>query len=180
MKLAGYALIVVSFLTAAYTAVVQPLAVDWQRFGVLLAVGVVGVVLVRVAMRGAAHHEVVVSANISAIGASLGRLAAAAERLDQAKGDIDVYDLRHRIDADFADDLGAFAEARESIAVSHGLDAYAAVMNPFAAGERYLARVWSASTDGYVDEAHEYVTRAREQFAEALATFRGLGKPAGS
>jgi membrane protein implicated in regulation of membrane protease activity len=179
MKLAGYALIVVAFLAAAYVAVAQPLLVDWQSFGALLAAGVVGVVLVRLAVRREAHHEEVLSANISAIEASLGHLATAAERLDEAKGGVDVYDLRHRIDADFADDLGAFVAARESIAVSFGLEAYAAVMNPFAAGERYLARVWSASTDGYIDEAHEYLTRAREQFAEALATFRGLGKPAG-
>lgn len=47
-------------------------------------------------------------------------------------------------------------------------------MNPFAAGERYLNRVWSTSTDGYIDEAHIYVTKAREQFESALEVFQGL------
>ena len=37
----------------------------------------------------------------------------------------------------------------------------------FAAAERYLNRVWSASTDGYIDEAHTYLGRSREQFDEA-------------
>jgi hypothetical protein len=58
-------------------------------------------------------------------------------------------------------------EARKSIAHRFGLQAYADVMNPFAAGERYINRVWSASTDGYIDEAHTYLDMAREQFDEA-------------
>ena len=68
----------------------------------------------------------------------------------------------------FTDDLNTFIEARESIAHSHGLAAYAEVMNCFAAGERYLNRVWSASADGYVDEINDYLDRAREQFAAGL------------
>jgi hypothetical protein len=64
------------------------------------------------------------------------------------------------------------------VAHRFGLQAYAEVMNPFAAGERYLNRVWSTSTDGYVDEAHRYIDMAREQFESALAEFRAL-HPAG-
>jgi hypothetical protein len=37
-------------------------------------------------------------------------------------------------------------------------------MNEFAAGERYLNRVWSASVDCYIDDVHEYLGRAKEQF----------------
>jgi hypothetical protein len=47
-------------------------------------------------------------------------------------------------------------------------------MNPFSAGERYLNRVWSTSTDGYIDEAHEYLGRSHEQFEDALAVVRRL------
>jgi hypothetical protein len=47
-------------------------------------------------------------------------------------------------------------------------------MNSFAAGERNLNRVWSASTDGYIDEAHDYIALAREQMVEALEKFRAL------
>ena len=42
-------------------------------------------------------------------------------------------------------------------------------MSDFAAGERYLNRVWSASADGYADEAMDYIDRARQQFEEARA-----------
>ena len=51
---------------------------------------------------------------------------------------------------------------------------YARVMNPFSAGERYLNRVWSASTDGYIDDAHRHMAKARDQFTEALDAYREL------
>jgi hypothetical protein len=105
---------------------------------------------------------------------SLESIVTKVRRLDDGKTEIDVYDLRHRIDEEFPDDLDAFVQARQSIAHSYGLQAYADVMNPFAAGERYLNRVWSASADGYIDEAHAYATKAREQFESTLEVYRGL------
>ncbi len=47
-------------------------------------------------------------------------------------------------------------------------------MGAFAAGERYINRVWSASTDGYVDEVRNYLDRATQQFREARALFAEL------
>jgi len=70
--------------------------------------------------------------------------------------------------------LNTFVEARESIAHTHSLNAYADVMSSFAAGERYLNRVWSASTDGYIDEVNAYLDKAQEQFVESLAKIRNL------
>jgi hypothetical protein len=87
---------------------------------------------------------------------------------------MDPYDVRFWLDTAFADDLARFVDARESIAHVHGLQAYADVMNAFAAGERYLNRVWSASADGYVDEVTAYVQKASEQFDGALAEVRAL------
>jgi hypothetical protein len=75
--------------------------------------------------------------------------------------------LSECIGREFPRDLDAFVQARESVAHRFGLQAYAEVMNPFAAGERYLNRVWSAAADGYLDEALEYIGRAREQFHTA-------------
>lgn len=174
MRIAGYVLIVFGFLAAAYVTVVEPLEVAWGPFFALLAVGAVGVALVRFALHKSARHEELLIANMAALESSLARLAAGVEGLERRKADTDVYDLRHQIDADLREDLATFADARESIAVSYGLPAYAEVMNHFAAGERYLARVWSASTDGYIDEAHDYLERARDELSQALQTFRGL------
>jgi hypothetical protein len=47
-------------------------------------------------------------------------------------------------------------------------------MSCFAAGERYLNRVWSASADGYVDEVNAYLDKAQAQFAESLDKVRRL------
>jgi hypothetical protein len=46
-----------------------------------------------------------------------------------------------------------------------GLQAYADIMSSFAAGERYINRVWSASADGYDVEAAKYLDKAAQQFA---------------
>ena len=48
------------------------------------------------------------------------------------------------------------------------LIAYGEVMTDFAAAERYLNRVWSASADGYIDEVNEYLEKASNQFAACL------------
>jgi hypothetical protein len=40
-------------------------------------------------------------------------------------------------------------------------------MSQFAAGERYINRVWSASADGYDAEARNYLERAASQFRDA-------------
>jgi len=71
-----------------------------------------------------------------------------------------------------------FVDARESIAHRYGLAAYGDVMTRFAAGERYLNRVWSASADGYIDEVNEYLEKAKDQFTDSLDLIRRLrGNP---
>jgi hypothetical protein len=47
-------------------------------------------------------------------------------------------------------------------------------MSAFAAGERYINRVWFASIDGYVDKVRGYLDRATQQFREARALFAEL------
>jgi len=139
-----------------------------------IGVGVVGVIIARVGTRRSARDAGRLTTDIRAIEEHLERITAEADRLEAEKAGIDVYDLRHRIDERFREELEAFVQARESIAHSFGLQAYAEVMTHFAAGERSLNRVWSASTDGYIDEAHEYIRRAREHFREALERFRAV------
>ena len=75
---------------------------------------------------------------------------------------------------DYQTELAKFVDARKSIIPSCGLDTYADVMNSFAAGERYLNRVWSASVDGYIDEAQTYLSHSREQFEQAAEKLSGI------
>lgn len=174
MKYFGYLLIVVGFLWGAYLTVEQPEGVNTARYLVALAIGVAGVITARTAVRAEARDVTRLTTNIATIEASLAAIANDAEQLDEQKESINVYDIRHVIDETFPPHLAAFVEARESIAHSYGLKAYAEVMNRFATGERYLNRVWSASTDGYQPEAHDYITRSRVQFDDALVTFRAI------
>jgi hypothetical protein len=87
-----------------------------------------------------------------------------------------VYEARFEIDRLLREDLNNFANARESMHHVFGLQNYADVMSAFAAGERYVNRVWSASTDGYVDEVRTYLKRATEQLREAYDLFGNLQK----
>jgi hypothetical protein len=175
-RISSYLFLVAGFLAAAFFAVEQREGVSVGNFLLAMAVGVFGVVVLRLDKRREATHAETIRANIEAIERSLASVVEKARALDETKAATDVYQLRHVIDREFPDDLDAFVQARYSLVHSFGLQAFADVMNPFAAGERYLNRVWSASTDGYVDEAHAYVTKAHEQFEQALEIFRGLDR----
>ena len=172
MKTFGYLLITISFLAASYFAVIDVEVVPWGKVVPAMLLGVVGVVLLRVSSRGQRRSIDKVRSNIGKLEQSLTAIVANAEKLDAEKESIDPYEIRHRIDELFMSDLDTFVENRETIGDAYGLQAYANVMTLFATGERYLNRCWSASTDGYIDEVHTYLTRAKIQFAEALELLR--------
>ena len=174
MKTIGYILLTVGFLAGSYYAVELRSGVPLAPFLVGLITGVAGVALLRTARRRESTSEETIRANLAALDRSLQSVVDKVRRLEADKRQIDVYELRHVIDREFPDDLDEFVQARYSLVHSFGLQQFADVMNPFAAGERYLNRVWSASTDGYIDEAHAYVDKAREQFELALEILRGL------
>lgn len=174
MKLFGFLLVTVGFIGAALAAVLSETLVHWAWYVPALALGVAGVVVIRTheaRHRTTAHR---VAANIEAVQSSLERIASNVKELNQHKHSIDTYEMRHRVDELFMDDLERFVDARESIADRHGLTAYGDIMSSFAAGERYLNRVWSASADGYIDEVNEYLEKAETQFAESLNLVRQL------
>jgi len=170
----GYLLITVGFLGGSLEVVKQVEGVNTSVFLVWLSIGIVGVIVAQRARKAEATDVEVITTNVRAIESSLESLSAKAQRLNEEKDGISVYDLRHIIDERFMADLVKFVDARESIAHSYGLKAYAEVMNRFAAGERSLNRVWSASTDGYIDETSAYLTKAATHFADALKTFQTI------
>ena len=172
MKRIAYFLITVSFLAAAYFSVIDPDLVPWPKVIPALLVGLAGVVMIQLSARSKERAVDTVRSNIGKLEESLSKIVANAIQLDETKDGIDPYEIRHRIDDLFMDDLDTFVQNRESISHAFGLQAYANVMTSFATGERYLNRCWSASTDGYIDEVHTYLTRAKIQFEEALELLR--------
>jgi len=167
-------MITAGFLAGALASVVEVETVRWGYFAGSLAVAAFGIVLVRIGRAQLGRAEGKLTANMQTIEASLSRIVENMRQLNAEKQSIDPYDMRHRIDELFADDLTSFVEARQSIAQVHGLNAYADVMSYFAAGERYLNRVWSASADGYIDEVNAYLDKAQEQFIESLDKIKNL------
>lgn len=170
----GYLLITIGFLGGSFEVVKRVEGVNAAIFLIWLGIGIVGVIVAQRARKAEATDVTVITANIQAIEESLAAISAQAKRLNDEKAGLSVYDLRHRIDERFPADLTKFIDARESIGHSYGLKAYAEVMNRFAAGERALNRVWSASTDGYIDETHAYLEKSVTHFEDALATFRNI------
>src|SRR4030042_1738232 len=180
MRKIGYLVIAVGFLAGSLAATIDKEEMQWGYFAAALAVGIVGVGLVRLGVRREKRVEGKLALNIQSVETSLSRIVQNMTGLNAQKSSINTYDVRYRIDELFTEDLSAFVEARQSIAHTHGLNAYADVMSSFAAGERYLNRVWSASADGYIDEVNTYLDKAREQFTESLDKVQNLNsaKPA--
>ncbi len=168
MRKLGFLLVIAGFLAGALASVVDKTAVRWDWFIPAVAVGFVGVVLVRLGRRREVRATERLTSDMRAIQDSLRRIVQNMNQVNAEKQLLDVYEIRQRLEELFADDLSTFIAARESIAYSYGLTAYADVMSSFAAGERYLNRAWCASADGYLDEIHQYLGKAREQFTSSL------------
>ncbi len=174
MKLIGFLMVTVGFIAAALASVVDESTVRWLWYIPALGLGVAGVIAIRVDDARHSKTEHHVASRIETVESSLEKIATNINKLNTDKHSINTYDIRHRIDELFVDDLATFVDARESIAHRYGLAAYADVMSCFAAGERYLNRVWSASADGYIDEVNAYIEKAREQFVDSLEKIHRL------
>jgi uncharacterized membrane protein YeaQ/YmgE (transglycosylase-associated protein family) len=174
MKQIGLLLISVGFLAGTLAAIVDTDHVRWGYFCAALAVGVAGVFVARSGHHKMHKSEEKLSENMRIVETSLAAIVQNINALNSEKHSINTYDVRFRIDELFLDDLAGFVDARESIAHRYGLAAYGEIMSGFAAGERYLNRVWSASADGYIDEVNAYLDKAQEQFVESLAKIRDL------
>ena len=174
MKIFALTLVFVAFLSGSFVSVLDPRLVDWNFLVPILAAGLLGLWMYRKAEHAATRSGDRLAGNISTLDASLKNILENLEALLARGDDLPVYEARFEIDRLFREDLNNFAEARESMIHVFGIQNYADVMSNFAAGERYINRVWSASTDGYVDEVRTYIKRARDQFTEGFRHFSEL------
>lgn len=168
MKTIGYILISISFLAGSLAAIVDQEHVRWNYVIGALAVGVIGIFCARIGHRKVHTSEEKLNENIRYVETALEKIVSNITQLNSQKESINTYDVRHKIDELFLEELDIFIDARQSIAHIYGLSAYGDIMSSFAAGERYLNRVWSASADGYIDEVNTYIEKAREQFTDCF------------
>jgi hypothetical protein len=167
-------LVMAAFLAGAFIAVLDPVTVNWTWMGAVLLAGAIGLALFRRALHTEASSGHRLSGNMQTLQSSLVNVLTNLEDLCARKESLPVYEARFEIDRLFRTDLDNFANARESMIHVFGMQKYADVMSAFAAGERYINRVWSASTDGYRDEVYMYLVKARDQFKEAHGLFMEL------
>ena len=174
MKIFGLLIVAASFLFGSFLSVLDPQSVNWKLMAPVLAAGMLGLTVYRRAQHFAASEGALLSGNMENLGVCLASILANLEHLHENRKALPTYEARFEIDRLFRNDLNNFAQARESMIHVLGMQAYADVMSNFAAGERYINRVWSASTDGYADEVLLYLRNARDQFTEAHNHFNEL------
>ncbi len=166
MKQIAFLLLAAGFLAGAFATALDVENVNWPLFGVAAAAAILGLILFKRQASAHARSDEVLELNrgelrdsIDNIVRDLGEIVADPTARREA--------LREAIDLRLRTDLRRFADARESMVHLFGLQTYADIMSSFAAGERYINRVWSASADGYDEEARAYLARAAERFADA-------------
>jgi hypothetical protein len=166
MKGFGYFLLAAGFLGGAYATSLDVQEVHWTIFAISAAAAVVGLVLVKREASAIARSDTVLEVNRGELRESIHNIVRDLNELNTTavkQGD----HLREKIDLELRTDLRRFADARQSMVHLFGLQTYADIMSSFAAGERYINRVWSASADGYDEEATAYLKKAAAQFVEA-------------
>lgn len=175
MRTLGHISLWVGILAASFVSICEAAAIDWVWYALTGAVGLVGVVLLRLTAKAQVGQGDKLRADVEVMDVSLTALHTqlAGEIEKRALG---VYDVHGWIDAELAGAIAKFVDARESLIPAQGMQVYADVMTRFAAGERMINRAWSASADGYIDEVWICLERAHKSFVDAhrtLATATG-------
>jgi len=166
MKGLGYLLLSAGFIVAAYATALDVENVGWPLFAAAVLGALAGVFLIKRHARSIAQSEEVLENNRTELRESIDNVVKDLREI-VSSGSLRGSALRDRIDTTLRPDLTRFVDARESMVHLFGLQAYADIMSHFAAGERYINRVWSSSADGYDAEATLYLGRAEEQFVDA-------------
>ncbi len=166
MKGLGYFLLSAGFIVAAYATALDVENVGWPLFAAAVLGAVAGVFMIKRHARSIAQSEEVLENNRTELRESIDNVVNDLREI-VSSGSMRGAALRDRIDTSLRPDLIRFVDARESMVHLFGLQAYADIMSHFAAGERYINRVWSSSADGYDAEAARYLVRAEEQFVDA-------------
>lgn len=166
MKNIGYFLLAGGFLAGAYATALDTQSVNWSLFAVAALAAITGLVIFKRQASAIARSDTVLELNRGELRESIQNIVRDLGEII-GNGPVSGVELRDAIDLRLRTDLRRFAEARESMVHLFGLQTYADIMSSFAAGERYINRVWSASADGYDQEATTYLGKAAKQFAEA-------------
>ncbi len=173
MRSSGHFLLWIGFLSATFWSVLRLEDVDdkwwtipWGWYAGSMLVGIVGIVLLRLADRQVHADHTQTDAEYAVLQRSLATLAATVGRLARGEQHVPSEVLRC-LDDVCAPEFADFAEARRALIKRFGLQVYADVMTQFASAERYVNRAWSAAADGYVDEVAASLDKADRHLRHA-------------
>jgi hypothetical protein len=148
--------------------------INWWWYGISAAVCVAGIAVLRSGHRAGARPSAHSAASVRQLRVHLDNLVKATEQFRAEHPKMTPRQAVTFIDSRLLDDFREFADGRNSLIGEYGLTVFADVMTHFAAAERAINRVWSASVDGYVDEAATYIQRALDELYETRGVFEGL------
>ena len=140
----------------------------WASFGILLVGVLIKIIFTR---KG---NRITYASSIEDLRTHLLSAFREIQSLRASREIIDLKNLHERIDRVVNDSLYNFGANAFSMKSMFGVSGYNNVMGHYALGERYVNRVWSATADGYLDEAFDYLEKAEPEFRDALATIDKL------
>lgn len=149
--------------------------ITWLPYLGCAAIGVVGVVILRLEKASLSSEKAASAALIDDLKNSLAVAADQASMLVKQLNEMTCEDVLEFIDNECVPHMNEFADGRETIIERADMAAYAAVMTEFASGERYLNRAWSEAADGYVDEVVDSANHAANFLAAAVEKLREAG-----
>ena len=173
MRPLGHLLMWGGFIAGAFVSLAQMekagvdkwATVNWLQYAGAMAVGIVGIFLLRATRKQLEGDEASHEAEFSVLRDRLQTIQSTVDTMAH-QTDHDPATVLHRIDSECAEPLADFADARQSIVRKFGLSVYADVMTEFASAERYINRCWSAAADGYVDEIRDCLRRAQHHLGK--------------
>jgi len=162
MKIAAWLLFIAGTLVAAASgAKLEPL---WVPFGIGIVVAVVGAVMLRRSQdpAGSVSEE---QGGIKDLATLRTRFEGLVSQIGDAR-EVEGDALKDVVEDALMEQLLPIIDARLLLAAAHGIEGYAGVFTPTAAGERCLNRAWSMLVDGggdpgaQVSAAHGHLERA--------------------
>lgn len=166
MKILGQVLLWAGFLAASFFTV-SSLQIDsapwstinWLGYGGSAMVGVVGILMIRTSGNESENEEKN-AAEFSEVTTAISELNLQIGAMLKLFPEQNPPRIVEFIDNKLVPLFNQFADARDSVTAKFGLNAFGEVMTFFASGERFTNRCWSASADGYLEEAENCAIKA--------------------
>lgn len=141
--------------------------IPWTWYIVSAVACAIGALLLRMTKRSEGASTDQTLSGLGEINRSLSQLIENTKALKKTAGSIAPSRIAQQIDDTLADDFRVVGDGRDCVSAELGLQVFAEFMSRFAAGERAINRAWSASVDGYIDEAETCLDRGLEFLIQA-------------